>query len=103
MSVDKQTKKGADSHHYGLLKGPLVTEKAAQQGLIVLSVDPRATKTEIKDAVERVFNVTVARVRTANYSGKPKRVGRSIGRRAGFKKAYITLAEGSEINLVEGV
>lgn len=101
--VSEQKSKRAEAHHFSLLKAPLITEKAAQSGLLVLSVDPRASKSEIREAVERVFNVTVRGVRTANYSGKPKRVGRSMGRRSAFKKAYVTLAEGSQVNFVEGV
>lgn len=103
MSDSNQFSRLAEVRHFGLVKKPLITEKAAQLGVVVFSVDTRASKTQIREAVERVFRVKVARVRTARYNGKPKRVGRSSGVRAGFKKAYVTLADGCEINFVEGV
>lgn len=93
----------ASPEHYGIIKGPIVTEKGAAQGVLTISVDSRANKAAIKEAVQRVFKVKVTQVRTANYKGKPKRVGQSLGRRSGFKKAFISLAEGSEINILEGV
>jgi large subunit ribosomal protein L23 len=68
-----------------------------------MKVDPRATKSEIRQAVERVFSVKVDAVRTCTFLGKTKRTARGVGRRAGFKKAYVTLAEGSKIDLVEGL
>lgn len=92
---------------YGILIAPIITEKSAQVGgagtTVVFEVDSRASKTEIKDAVQRIFNVLVAKVRTANFLGKPKRTMRSEGRRAGYKKAYVTLKEGQKIELVEGI
>lgn len=93
----------ASPEHYGIIKGPIITEKGASQGVVTISVDPRADKAAIREAVQRIFKVKVTRVRTANYKGKPKRVGQSFGRRAGYKKAFISLAEGSEINILEGV
>ncbi len=103
MNSRIQEGKQADPHHYAILKAPVLTEKAMSTGLLVLTVDPRANKIEIRLAVERVFKVKVVGLRTVRYKGKPKRVGRSVGKRAGYKKAYITLAEGSEVNVLEGV
>ena len=103
MSNNDELTRGASWQHYGIIKKPIVTEKGASLGILTLAVDTRASKTAIKEAVERVFNVRVTGVRTANYTGKPKRVGRSVGRRSGYKKAYVSLAEGSEINILEGV
>lgn len=92
---------------YQVVLSPIVTEKSAQVGgagtTVVFKVDPRASKTDIKAAVQRIFNVLVAEVRTANFMGKPKRTMRSVGRRAAYKKAYVTLKEGQKIDLVEGL
>ena len=66
--------------------------KAGQ--VLTFRVDKKATKIDIKGAVEEIFNVKVAQVRTVLYEGKMKRRGRVEGRRAGFKKAYVTLRKG---------
>mgnify|MGYP000048596346 FL=1 len=87
-----------------ILQGPCLTEKASlHQELInqvVFKVHPEANKIEIKDAVEKMFNVKVGNVRTASMRGKQKRVGRYIGYTKGWKKAYVTLSEG-EISFVD--
>lgn len=88
---------------YKIIISPLITEKnndLAAQGKYIFKVDPRAEKIEIGRAVEELFDVKVKSVNVMNYNGKPKRAGRSmkIGRRADWKKAVVTLAEGS-INL----
>ena len=70
---------------------------------IVLKVDTNANKIEIKDAVEKLFNVKVDKVRTANMHGKTKRVGKYMGRRNDWKKAIVSLAEGHKIDLLEGL
>jgi large subunit ribosomal protein L23 len=94
---------------YSVLFAPIITEKstliadAIGGQRIAFHVDPRASKTEIRQAVESVFKVKVAAVRTLNQMGKPKRTTKSLGRRARTKKAYVTLAEGHKIELVEGV
>lgn len=90
---------------YGILLRPVVTEKSAGYGSsrAVFRVAKEATKDEVRDAVERVFGVKVVSVNTVNYLGKPKRTTRSAGYRAGYKKAYVTLAEGQSINVVEGL
>ena len=89
-----------------VVKAPLITEKgtlvAEQSNQVVFKVDPRATKTEIAEAVEKMFDVKVEGVRTVNYLGKSrKRAGRPVGRAASWKKAYVTLAEGQTLDLLE--
>ena len=85
---------------------PLVTEKSMrlkeEQNAITFQVVPDANKVEIRHAVEAIFNVKVAQVRTATVQGKPKRMGRFQGRRPSWKKAVVTLAPGHKIELVEG-
>jgi large subunit ribosomal protein L23 len=93
----------AEPAHYQILKKPVITEKSASSGELVVKVDPRASKDDIRVAVERIFKVKVKSVRTATYMGKPKRAGRSSGRRAGYKKAFIALVEGYKVELIEGV
>ena len=66
--------------------------KAGQ--VLTFKVDKKATKIDIKGAVEEIFNVKVASVRTLQYDGKMKRRGRIEGRRAAWKKAYVTLRKG---------
>src|SRR2546423_11116472 len=79
-----------------LLKEDSTDEKAERKAgqILTFKVDRRATKGDIKGAVEEIFNVKVAAVRTVNYEGKIKRRGRIEGRRASFKKAYVTLRKG---------
>jgi large subunit ribosomal protein L23 len=86
---------------YQVLKGPVFSEKAQvlgeTQGVQVFRVCPRATKLEIKKAVEQLFGVEVASVNTLNVKGKTKRFGRTVGRRSDTKKAYVTLKPGQAI------
>ncbi len=89
---------------WDIIKSPLITEKALMakdesadgRQLLTFRVDTRATKPEIKSAVERIFNVQVDAVRTINYAGKVKRRGRIEGRRPSWKKAYVTLKAGQQ-------
>ncbi len=67
---------------------------------IVFQVHTEATKTQIKEAVEEFFNVKVAHVRTANFKGKVKRFGKTLGRRNDWKKAIVTLKEGEKFDIV---
>lgn len=84
---------------YQILKRPLITEKTnvlREAGQVVtFEVSPDANKIEIKQAVEKAFNVKVKDVRTSITAGKHKRFGRNIGKRSAVKKAYVTLAEGT--------
>lgn len=87
---------------YDIIKGPIITEKSseiAKNNQITLSVDTKANKIEIKDAVEKLFNVEVESVNTINVRPKKKRVGRYPGKTNKVKKAIVTLKEGSSIEL----
>jgi large subunit ribosomal protein L23 len=93
---------------FSVLKRPLITEKSTQMKesmrTVAFQVDRSATKNEIKRAVETLFKVKVESVRTSNFHGKKKRMGRHEGRRADWKKAYVTLKEGEKmIEVFEGV
>ena len=78
---------------------PIITESTSlayqEKGEYVFEVHPDANKIEIRQAVERLFGVKVARVWTMNVRGKLRRVGQSVGRRPHWKKAIVTLREGS--------
>ncbi|MGB3209654.1 MAG: 50S ribosomal protein L23 [Desulforhopalus sp.] len=84
---------------YSVLKGPCLTEKAAlmqeENGKIVFKVHPKANKIEVKNAVELMFNVKVKDVKTVTLHGKKKRVGKTVGFTKDWKKAYVTLSEGT--------
>lgn len=87
-----------------IILAPVVAEKATRvaekNNQVVLKVLPNANKTEIKQAVEKMFNVKVAAVTTSNVKGKVKRTGRVIGKRSDWKKAYVTLVDGADINFL---
>jgi large subunit ribosomal protein L23 len=80
-------------------KGTLLTEAANQ---VLFKVRPDANKIEVKRAVETLFKVKVEQVRIARYLGKMRRIGRSMGRRSDWKKAYVTLREGDKIDFFGG-
>ncbi|XXQ68176.1 50S ribosomal protein L23 [Neisseriaceae bacterium B1] len=86
-----------------VILAPIVSEKsnmlAEKRNQMVFKVLKDATKTEIKAAVELLFNVQVASVTTTTTKGKTKRFGRTIGRRSDVKKAYVSLASGQELDL----
>ena len=90
---------------FDVIKKPLVTEKTTLEkdakNIISFAVSSDANKIEIKDAVERFFKVEVVNVNTINVAGKKKRVGRKIGKRSNWKKAYVTLKEGSTVDFFE--
>ena len=93
-------------HPYAVLLRPLVTEKTTvltAQDKYVFEVDVRANKTQIKEAVEIAFSVTVTDVNTMMMKGKPKRFGRKVVNRPDWKKAVVTLVPGDAIELFEGV
>ncbi len=87
-----------------ILLAPIVSEKSARLGdesnQIVFKVLPGASKPEIRAAVEQMFEVKVTAVKTTNVKGKVKRFGQTMGRRSDWKKAYVTLAEGSDIDFM---
>ena len=84
-----------------IIKAPIITEKsqelATKNNTFVFSVDPKAGKTEIKEAIEKIFNVEVLKVNTLNTYPKKKRVGRYEGRANRIKKAIVKLKEGNSI------
>ena len=88
------------------LLAPQISEKATfiadKNEQVVFRVVPSATKVEVKAAVEMLFKVSVASVQIANVKGKSKRSGRSVGRRSDWKKAFVCLKPGQEINFVDG-
>lgn len=90
---------------YDVIKKPLVTEKSTiekdSRNIIALEVDRNANKIEIKQAVEKLFKVEVDDVNTVNVAGKVKRVGKHIGKRSNWKKAYVSLKEGSSVDFFE--
>jgi len=89
-----------------IIRAPLVSEKgtllAESANQVLFKVRPEANKIEVKKAVESLFKVKVVKVRMARYLGKIRRVGRSMGRRPGWKKAYVTLREGDKIDFFGG-
>ena len=89
-----------------VLLAPQISEKATliadQNSQVVFKVHSSATKPEIKAAVELMFKVEVAAVQVANVKGKTKRFGRTIGRRKDWKKAFVCLKPGQEINFAAG-
>lgn len=93
-------------HYSQIIRAPLITEKGTlvneEANQVLFEVAPDANKVEIRKAVEEFFNVKVVQVRTVRVLGKVRRVGRSIGRRPNWKKAYVTLAEGQRIDFFEG-
>ncbi len=85
--------------HFDIIKKPLLSEKTysgISEKRYAFVVDKRANKHEIKDAVEKLFGVSVARVNTANIKGKLKRQGKSQGYTSDYKKAYVLLKEDSK-------
>lgn len=86
-----------------VIKAPIITEKSSiissEGNKVVLKVAKSANKIQIKQAVEGIFNVKVTNVNTINVNPKKKRVGRYTGATSAYKKAIITLAEGSKLDL----
>ena len=86
---------------YTVIRRPLITEKGMgfkeTQNTLVFEVDTKATKTEVKQAVEALFKVKVAAVRTSHVAGKERRRGRYAGFRPDWKKAYVRLKAGEKL------
>jgi large subunit ribosomal protein L23 len=88
-----------------VIKKPLVTEKSMakqQKSVYTFIVAPETTKPEVKNAVEKAFNVKVREIRTVRVKGKLKRMKNMLleGRRKGWKKAYVTLKEGFRLDII---
>ena len=91
-----------DTKYLEILKAPVITEKseiAKEAGKYTFKVDPKANKLEIKEAIEKLFNVKVTAIRTINVKPKKRRVGRYTGLTNRTKKAIVTLEEGQTIDL----
>ncbi|MBC7235306.1 MAG: 50S ribosomal protein L23 [Chloroflexi bacterium] len=92
---------------YEVIKRPILTEKTSNQAdtlrQYTFEVDMRATKQDVRKAVETIFDVTVEDVRVMRVPGKTRRFGRHVGRTSVWKKASVTLAPGDTISLFEGV
>lgn len=89
-----------------VIKAPLISEKgtalAESSNQVLFKVRTDANKIEVKQAVESLFKVKVVQVRMARYLGKMRRIGKNIGRRPAWKKAYVTLKEGDRIDFFGG-
>lgn len=93
-----------DQQVYGVLLAPRITEKSTLVGesnnQFVFKVSSDATKPQIKEAVEKLFKVKVKSVQVLNVKGKVKRFGQRLGKRSGWKKAFVSLHEGHDIDFM---
>lgn len=91
------------NNYRDIIKAPIITEKSADlaqnKNTYVFSVAVNSNKTQIKQAIEKIFNVKVESVNTVNVKPKKKRVGRYVGKTNRVKKAIVKLSEGSSIEL----
>ena len=91
------------SNYRDIIKAPVITEKsttiASNEKSYVFKVDAKANKSQIKDAIEKIFNVKVESVNTVNVHPKKKRVGKYSGMTNKYKKAIVTLKDGNKIDL----
>ncbi|AQT42893.1 50S ribosomal protein L23 [Bartonella sp. M0177] len=95
-----------DLRHYDVVVSPVITEKStmlSENNQVVFKVTPKATKSEIKAAVEALFGVKVTAVNTTTRKGKVKRFKGVVGRQSDVKKAIVTLAEGQSIDVSTGL
>lgn len=95
-----------DLRHYDVIVSPAITEKstmASEQNQVVFNVAKKATKPEIKAAIEALFNVKVTGVNTLVRKGKVKRFRGTVGRLSDVKKAVVTLADGHSIDVATGL
>jgi large subunit ribosomal protein L23 len=106
MNTTKLITKVSSERIHQIILAPVVSEKstraAEKHNQAVFKVLRDAKKPEIKIAIETLFKVKVESVQTLNVKGKTKRFGQSFGHRSDWKKAYITLAEGQEIDFLGG-
>ena len=101
----KKQKPQVDARHYDVVLSPHITEKStmlSEHNAVVFKVASGASKPEIKEAVEALFDVTVTGVNTIVTKGKSKRWKGRPYQRSDFKKAIVTLAEGQSIDVTEG-
>jgi len=95
-----------DPRHYDVIRSPVITEKAtfaSEHNKVMFRVAIDATKAEIKQAVEKLFDVKVTAVNTLVTKGKKKRFKGRLGQRSDVKKAVVTLAEGQSIDVTTGL
>jgi len=102
----KKQQQAPDARHYDIVLAPHITEKStmlSETNSVVFKVAPKATKPEIKAAVEALFNVTVVGVNTIVTKGKTKRWKGKPYQRSDMKKAIVRLAEGQSIDVTSGI
>ena len=91
---------------YDIIRRPIITEKTNiqkdQSNQVTFEVDPHANRIEVQRAIEKIFSVKVANIRTMHVRGKVKRRGRIMGKRRNWKKAIVTLMPGERIEFFEG-
>ena len=96
----------SDPRHYDVILAPVITEKAtmaSEHNKVIFKVAKTATKPQIKEAVEKLFDVKVKSVNTLNRQGKWKVFRNRIGRQSDFKRAIVTLEEGHRIDVTTGL
>jgi large subunit ribosomal protein L23 len=89
-----------------IIKKALITEKAdrlRELNRYQFEVAAQANKQQIKEAIEKLFGVEVVDIKTSNYRGKPRSLGRSSGYKSGYKKATVTIKADQKIEIIEGV
>ena len=97
---------GKELHPYAVVVRPLITEKAtllAGERKYAFEVSKRANKNQIRNAIEKAFNVHVTKVNTMTVHGKRRTFGRRVTEARDWKKAIVTLAEGNTIEIFEGI
>jgi large subunit ribosomal protein L23 len=102
----KKQQAQVDARHYDVVRAPHITEKStmlSEHNAVVFRVSPDASKPQIKEAVEALFNVKVTNVNTLVTKGKSKRWKGKPYQRSDFKKAIVTLAEGDTIDVTSGI
>ena len=95
-----------NEHYYDIIVSPVITEKAtmaSEANQVIFKVAPKATKPQVKEAVEKLFGVKVKAVNTLIRKGKTKRFRGIAGRQSDFKKAIVTLEEGHSIDVTTGL
>ena len=101
IGAQAQSGGGVMKSAYQIIRKPVITEKGLgvkeNQGTLVFEVNAAATKTEVKEAVQKIFKVKVDSVRTANFVGKERRRGKFAGYRPDWKKAYVRLKAGEKM------
>ena len=104
--IPKEELKLTRERMYEIIRAPVITEKAtavSEHNQVIFRVALEATKREVKAAVEGLFEVKVDAVNTIRVEGKTKRFRGRPGRRSDYKKAIVTLAEGSRIDVTTGI